>query len=99
MLVHYALLERNDCVIRNRNSFGTNLRAALCNIAVTDSVDVLQLLRSVYRVERMHLQGGSVREKARPDKLIVLVVIAQHVADVLAQITLDALSELLNPVH
>jgi hypothetical protein len=36
--------------------------------------------------------------EARPDELVLLVVVAQHVADVLAQVALDALPELLDAV-
>ena len=55
--------------------------------------------RPVGDVERMHLQRGGVDEKARPDELVVLVMIAQDVADVLAEEALDALPELLHAVH
>ena len=49
-------------------------------------------------VDRVHLQVRGVDEEARTDELAVLVVIPQHVADVLAQEALDALAEFLNPV-
>src|ERR1700739_5007371 len=46
----------------------------------------------------MHLQRRDVHEKARTDELVVHVVIAQHVADVLTEKTLNALSKLLNAI-
>ena len=46
----------------------------------------------------MHLERGGVDEEARADELVVLVVIAQDVADVLAQEALDALAEFLHAI-
>ena len=57
-----------------------------------------QLLHPVRHVERMHLQRGGVDQEPRPDEFLVQLVVAQHVADVLAEEALDALPELLHPV-
>ena len=46
----------------------------------------------------MHLERRGVDQETRADELLVLVVIAQHVADVLAQEALDALAELLHAI-
>ena len=46
----------------------------------------------------MHLERGDADEEARAGKTVVLVVVAQHVAHVLAQEALDALAELLHAV-
>ncbi len=46
----------------------------------------------------MHLERGHVDEKPRPDELVVLVMVAQHVAHILAQEALDALPELLDAI-
>ena len=46
----------------------------------------------------MHFERRVVHEEPRSDELVVHVVFAEYVADVLTQITLDALPELLNPV-
>ena len=59
---------------------------------------VLQIADAVLGVERMHLQRGRVDQEARADELLVHVVVAQDVADVLAQEALDALAELLHAV-
>ncbi len=47
----------------------------------------------------MHFQARNAHEEARPAELLLLVVIAQDVADVLAQEALDALAEFLHAVH
>ena len=47
-------------------------------------------------VERMHLERRGVDEMARADELVEQPVIAQHVADVLAEEALDALAEFLH---
>ena len=49
-------------------------------------------------VERVHFQGGDVDQETRADELVVHVVVAQDVANVLAQEALDALAELLHAV-
>src|SRR5947209_19110855 len=46
----------------------------------------------------MHLQRSYPYEKARTRKLLLLIVIPQDVADILAQETLDALAELLHTI-
>ena len=58
----------------------------------------LRSANAVGGVERVHLERGRVDEEARADELLVLAVIAQHVADVLAQEALDALAVLLDAV-
>ena len=57
-----------------------------------------QFLEAILGVERMHLERGGVNQKARPDEFVVLPVIAQDVADVLAEEALDALAELLDAI-
>src|SRR5471032_1512146 len=81
--VHYALFQRNDSVVGDLNTFRANLRAALRNVAVTDALRIAQFLEPVLRIERMHLERGDVNEKTWADEFSVLVVIAQHVADIL----------------
>jgi hypothetical protein len=97
-LVDHALLERDDGVIRDRNMLGTDPRAAFGDVAIADSMGLLELGHAVRRVQGMHLQRGGVDQDPRPDELLVLVVVAEHVADVLAEEALDALPELLHPV-
>ena len=57
-----------------------------------------QFLDPVLGVERVHLQRRHVNEKTRPDELVVLVMVAQHVADILAKKTLDAFPEFLHAI-
>ena len=47
----------------------------------------------------MHLQRRGVHQEARPDEFIFLVVVADDVADILAQEALNALAELLHAVN
>src|SRR5438105_3872031 len=89
-LIHYALFQRNDSIIGNRDAFRTNFGAAFGDVAVTDAMRLLQLLQPLFRVERMHLQGGDMDEKARSDELFLQLMVAQHMANILAKITFDA---------
>src|SRR5262249_48986060 len=97
-LIHHALLERDDGIVGDLDLFRTDLSAALGDIAVTDSKFVLQQFGAIDIIERVHLQPGYADKKARATELLFLVMIAHHVADVLAQKALDALAELLHPV-
>ena len=47
----------------------------------------------------MHFERGGIDKQTRADELIVLVVLAQHVAHVLAEEALDAFAELLHALH
>src|SRR5690242_18031498 len=98
-LVHHALLERYDGVVRDRDPLGTHLGTTLRDVAVADALRLLELRDAVGDVERVHLQCRNVHEEARPDELLLLLVLAQHVADVLAQKALDAFPEFLHPIH
>jgi hypothetical protein len=62
-------------------------------------VGFAQLVHPVLRIQRMHLQRRNMHQKTRADEFVVLLVIAKHVADVLAQEALDALPELLDAIH
>ena len=56
-------------------------------------------LAAVVGVERVHLElGGADEEPRTGEGGLVLLVVADHVADVLAQEALDALAELLAPL-
>src|SRR6266849_5156063 len=54
-VIHHALLQRNDGVVGDVNVFGANLRTALGDIAETYAELILEQLRPVRCVERMHL--------------------------------------------
>src|SRR5262245_52830563 len=53
--IHDALLQRNDPVICDLNVFGTNFRATLGDVAITDPISIPQLLNPILCIERMHL--------------------------------------------
>ena len=50
MLVDHAFLEGNNGVVRDRYVLGANFRAALGDVAVTNAVTLLQLVRSIENV-------------------------------------------------
>src|SRR5882762_11075624 len=96
-LVHHPLLQRNDGVIRNMDIFRTNLCATFRYVAQSDAQLILQQLRSGNAVHRMHFQSRHAHKKSWPAKLLVLIVISQHMANILAKKTLNALAKFLNP--
>src|SRR5271154_144874 len=96
--VHDALLQRNDGIVRDMDVLGTNFRAALRNIAVAQPQLILQHLQARNSIQRMHLESRYAYKESRPAKLRLLVVIAQNVANVLAQEALNTLSKFLHPV-
>ena len=78
--------------------FRAHLGAALGDIAVANAVTILEVADAVFRVEWVHLQRRGVHQEARPDEFIFLMVVADDVADILAQEAFDALAELLHAV-
>src|SRR6185436_19023297 len=72
--------------------------AALGDVAQAQARRLLEELRAVFPVDRVHLQRGDADEEPRPRELVLELVRAQHVAHVLAQEALDALAEFLNAV-
>src|SRR5579872_4207874 len=96
-LIDDAFLQRDDGVVGNRYAFRTNLRTALRNIAVADAVLLFQVLRATLSVQWVHLERRSVDKKTRANELLKHLVLAKHVADVLAEEALNALAELLHP--
>src|SRR5437868_3362018 len=98
MLVHDALLQWNDRIVRYRYALGTHLCATLGDVAVADTLRFTQLLGTVLDIERMHLEGGDMNQKTRADEALEFLVIAQNVADILTEKAFDALSEFLNTV-
>src|SRR3954470_21850911 len=93
-----ALLERDDRVVGDVDALGADLGAALRDVAQPQAALVHHRVQPVERVQRMHLQARDADEEARPEVAVVHPVIAQDVADVLAQEALDALAELAHPV-
>ena len=79
-------------------SSGTNPRAAFGDVAVAHALRGFEFLETIFGVERMHLQGGDMNQVARADKLLVFVMLAQDMADILAEKTFDAFAELLDAI-
>src|SRR5690348_4464378 len=75
VIVNNSFLERNYRVVGDGDSFRTNFRAAFRDVAVSDTVKILELPGSVDCIERMHLQRRGECKKARTDERIVLLVI------------------------
>ena len=97
--IHHAFLQRNDGVVGDGDVLRADLGAAFGDVAEADALRLLQFRQPVFGVERVHFQRGGINQKARADEFLVLVVVAQHVADVLAEETFDALAEFLHAVH
>src|SRR6266567_782108 len=94
--VVHALLERDDRVVRYVDMLRADLLAALGDVAVAGSGGPLQQRPPVEDVARMHFQAGNANHVARSVVLLHAVVVAQHVAPVLAEEALDALPELVH---
>jgi hypothetical protein len=97
--VHRPLLERDDRVVGDGDLFRAHLGAALGDVAIAYPVQPPEVHCPVLGVQRMHLQGRKVHQEPGADEPLVEPVFAKHMADVLAQEALDALPELLHPVH
>src|SRR5581483_2581653 len=92
--VVHALLERDDRVVGDVDVLRAHLLAALRDVAVADSGGALQEWAAVEDVLRVHLEARDAHHEARPVVLLLQVVVAQDVADVLAEEALDALAKL-----
>src|SRR6478609_576719 len=95
--VDRALLQRDQRVVRDLDVLGTHFRAALGDVAEAQAVLLLRLHRTLRPgVERVHVEFGLPHQvPGAGERLLVLLVVAHHVAGVLAQEALDALTELL----
>src|SRR5260370_6967344 len=99
VFIHHPLLERDDGVVGDMDIFGAYLSAALGDVAETDAQFLLQHLCSRDAVKGMHLKRSRTDEEARSAKLLLFAVLAQNMADVLAEKALNALAKLLHAVH
>src|SRR6476661_286712 len=84
-----ALLQGDDRVVGDGDVLGADLGAALGDVAVADPHRLLDLAGTIDGVEGMHLERRGVDEVARAGEGLVKVVVAQDVADVLAEEALD----------
>ena len=99
ILVHDAFLEGDDGVIGDGDVLGTDLGATFGDIAKTDALGLLEFRQAVFGVQRMHLQCSGIDQETRADEFGVHVMIAQDVADILAEEAFDALAELLHTIN
>ena len=75
---------------------GAHLGAALSDVAVPETEILLGHFLAIQGVEGVHVQLGGTHEKTRAGEgLLVLLVVAHHMADVLTEKAFDALAELL----
>src|SRR3954453_18903040 len=94
--VHHPLLQRDDAVVGEVDALGADLAAALRDVAVAQPEVLLGGVAPVDHVERVHVQLGQPDQEPRPGEgALVLLVVADDVAGVLAEVALDALAELL----
>src|SRR5271154_606291 len=98
-LIHHPLLQRNDGVVRDMNIFRTDLGAALGDVTEADAELFLQHLCPGDAVKRMHLKRSDAYEEPRATKLLLLVVVTQDVANILAKETFNALAKFLHAIH
>ena len=96
--VYHALLQRNDGVIRDCDTFRTNLGTTFRDIAIPNPLRFSELLETVLRIERMHFERGHINEKPRPDKFLMLLMFPENVANILTQKALNTLSKFLDAV-
>src|SRR5262249_40870478 len=93
------LLQGNDPVVGDVDVLGADLGAALGDVAEPDARVVLDEAGAIARVQRMHVEAGQLDEEARTgERALLVLVIANDVADVLAQEALDAFVELLDAI-
>jgi hypothetical protein len=98
MLVHYPFFEWNYCVICNCDTFWAHVRAALRDVAVAYAMVVSKVFQSALVIERVHLERRAINEQAGPNEMVVQRVLAQDMADILAEKTFDALPKLLHSI-
>src|ERR1700733_2131728 len=98
-LIHDPLLQRNDGVVGDMDIFGTDLSAALGDVTEADAQLFLQQTCAGGAVERMHLKRSGAYEEPRAAKLLLLAVVAQDEADILAEEALNALAKLLYAIY
>src|SRR5262249_25736240 len=96
----HALLHRDDRVVGDLAVLAAALGAARGDVAVPQAEVVLGDVAPVGLVGRVHLQLRDAHEEpGAGEGLLVLRVVTDHVAGVLAQEALNALAELLRAVH
>ena len=80
------------------NIFRANLSATFRDVAEADSQIILEQASAIERIKRMKLEAGHTNKKARPAECFLFVMLANDVANVLAQKAFDAFAEFLDAV-
>src|SRR5215467_2339899 len=96
--VVHPLLERDDGVVGDVDVLGAHLLAAFGDVAEAGAGIALEQRPAVEHVARMHLQAGDPDHEARTVVLLLPIMVAQHVAHVLAKEALDAFAKLEHPI-
>src|SRR5215831_328983 len=100
LLRHQPFLEGDDGVVGDVDVLGADLGAALGDVAEAEPGLGLGQLQTIVGVERMHLELGNAHEEAGScEAALVLRMITDDVTHVLTEEALDALAELLAPLH
>src|ERR1700735_564702 len=97
--VDNTLLQRNDRIIRNVNLLGAHFRTALGDVAQTEAEVLLEHARAGFRIARMHFEPRDPDEEPRSPEMLHFLVLAEHVAHILAQEAFNAFPKFLHPVH
>src|SRR5262249_18606112 len=95
-LVDDTFLEGNNRIVSNGNVFRANLGATLCDIAQANAELLSKIFAPVAYIERMHLERCRVDQEPGADEFLMHAVIAQYVANILAEIAFDALTKFLH---
>src|SRR5712692_9077138 len=82
--IHNPLLKRNDSVLGNGDLLRANFPAAGGDVAVPDAMRLFYFFDAVLDIERVRFERGDMHEKARPGEFVEMMVLAQHVAYILA---------------
>src|SRR5262249_46604791 len=75
---------------------GAYFGAALGDVARAYAKFFLKHFPPIGNIQGMHFERGGIDQEARANEFVIHMMVAQHVADVLAQVTLNALTKLLH---
>src|SRR5215210_978668 len=95
VLIHDTLFQWDDGVVGDMNIFGADFGAALGDVTEAYAQGLLEEFCARNRVHRVHFQRRDTDEKAWAAEFFLLLVVAQHVADVLAEEAFNAFAKLL----
>ena len=74
---------------------GTNLSTTLSNVTITNTISFLQISQPIFSIQWVHLQRCRVDIMTRTNKIIMQMMITQHMTDILAQKALNTLTKFL----